>query len=112
MIYATEAIRNAQKEFGVKVVTGEQVRWGLENMHVTPARWAELGLAGVPEIKVTCVDHEGGHPVVIQQWNAKTKKWKIASDWIPVMRDVVRPMIEADAAKYAKENNITPRDCT
>ena len=28
------------------------------------------------------------------------------------MREVVRPMIEADAAKYAAENNITPRDCS
>ena len=27
------------------------------------------------------------------------------------MTDVVRPMIEADAAQYAKENGITPRDC-
>ena len=112
MIFVTEAVRNAQKEFGVGAVTGEQVRWGLENMHVTPARWAELGLPGFAEIKVSCVDHEGGHPVLIQQWDAKAKKWKIASDWNPVMRDVVRPMIEADAAKYAKENGITPRDCT
>jgi hypothetical protein len=28
------------------------------------------------------------------------------------MRDVVRPMIEAAAAKYAEENDITPRDCS
>jgi hypothetical protein len=27
------------------------------------------------------------------------------------MKDVVRPMMEADAAKFAQENNITPRDC-
>ena len=112
MIFVVEAIRNAQKKFGVTVVTGEQVRWGLENMHVTPARWAELGLEGFAEIKVSCVDHEGGHPVLVQQWDAKAKKWNLTSDWIPVMRDIVRPMIEADAAKYAKENGITPRDCT
>ena len=34
------------------------------------------------------------------------------SDWIEPMRDVVRPMIEKAAAAYAKENNITPRDCS
>jgi hypothetical protein len=27
------------------------------------------------------------------------------------MTDVVRPLIEADAEQYAKENGITPRDC-
>ena len=49
--------------------------------------------------------------MLIQQWNATNKTWKVISDWLPVMKDIVRPMMEADAAKYAKENNITPRDC-
>ena len=56
-------------------------------------------------------DHEGGHPVLFQQWDASAKSWSVVSDWVPTMRDVVRPMMEADAAKYAAENNITPRDC-
>jgi branched-chain amino acid transport system substrate-binding protein len=111
-VFVVEAIRAAQKKFGVKVTTGEHVRWGLENTHFTKADWKKLGLEGYPEIKVTCEDHEGGHPVLIQQWDAYKKQWKIASDWNPVMRDVIRPMIEADAAKFAKENNITPRDCS
>lgn len=112
LIFVVEAIRNAQEHFGIKQVDGEHVRWGLENMHVTPERWAELGLPGFAEIKVSCEDHEGGHPVLIQQWDAKKGEWKLVSDWNPVMRDVVRPMIEADAAAYAKENDITPRDCS
>ncbi len=110
-IFAMEAVSNAQKHFGVKVPSGEQVRWGLENMHVTAADWERLGLPGFAEIKVTCEDHEGGHPVLFQRWDASAKSWTVISDWIPVMRDVVRPMMEADAAKYAAENNITPRDC-
>ncbi len=44
--------------------------------------------------------------------DAYTKTWKIASGWNKVMKDIIRPMIEADAAKFAKENNITPRDCS
>jgi hypothetical protein len=28
------------------------------------------------------------------------------------MKEVVRPMIEASAAQYAKEHSITPRDCS
>ncbi len=111
-VFLVEAIRAAQKKFGVKVVTGTHVRWALENTHMTEADWQRLGLEGYPEIKVTCEDHEGGHPVLIQQWDANAQKWNIASDWNPVMRDIIRPMIEADAAKFAKENNITPRDCS
>ena len=111
-VFVVEAIKKAQKKFGVKVVTGTHVRWGLENTHMTDAGWKKLGLEGYPEIKVTCEDHEGAHPVLIQQWDAYSKTWKIASGWNPVMKDIIRPMIEADAAKFAKENNITPRDCS
>ena len=110
-IFVLEAARNAQKHFGVKVPNGEQMRWGFENLDVTSADWERIGLPGFPPIKVSCNDHEGGHPVLIQQWNANNKTWKVISDWLPVMKDVVRPMMEADAAKFAQENNITPRDC-
>jgi branched-chain amino acid transport system substrate-binding protein len=110
-IFALEAVRRAQDHFGVKVPSGEQTRHALENMHMTAADWDRIGLPGFPEIKVTCDDHEGGHPVLIQEWDASAKTWSVISDWIPVMKDVVRPMMEADAAKYAAENNITPRDC-
>jgi branched-chain amino acid transport system substrate-binding protein len=111
-IFLVEALKKAQTKFGVKVPTGEHVRWGLENSHIDQDGWRKLGLEGYPEIKVTCEDHEGSHPVLVQQWDANANTWKIVSDWNPVMRDIVRPMIEADAAAYAKENNITPRDCS
>ncbi len=111
-IIVVEAIRDAQKKFGVKVVNGEQVRWALENMSIDQARWKKIGLSGYNDINVTCADHEGSGPVLIQQWNAKTKTWKLVSGWNKVMRDVVRPMIESGAAAYAKENNITPRSCS
>ena len=60
-------------------------------------------------VQTSCADHEGGGTILIQQWDGQ--KWTIVSDWIPTMRDVVRPMIEEAAAAYAKENNITPRTC-
>jgi branched-chain amino acid transport system substrate-binding protein len=106
-----EAVRRAQDKYKVKVPTGEQIRWAYENLHITAADWDRIGLSGYPEWKVTCNDHEGGNPVLFQQWDANAKQWKVISDWIPVMTDLVRPMMEADAKKFAKENNITPRDC-
>ena len=61
-------------------------------------------------LKVTCLDHEGGAPVKFQQWDGK--QWKVISDWISTDQSIVRPMVEASAAQYAKEKNITPRDCS
>ncbi len=109
-MYGTEAIRTAMRKYGKKPMTGEQVRWGLENLNVTEARLAQLGMKGMLlPIKVSCADHETGGPIMIQQWDGKA--WKVASDWIPVNREVVRPQIEKAAAAYAKENKITPRSC-
>ncbi len=52
---------------------------------------------------------ETGGPIIIQQCDGK--QWSMVSDWVPPIREVVRPMIEDAAAAYAKENNITPRAC-
>lgn len=109
-VLATEAIRIAQEEYGQRPITGEEMRWGLENLKITEDRLTELGMGGMmPPIEVSCVDHEGHHPVRIQQWDGE--KWSFVSDWIEPMKDVVRPMIEASAAEYAKEHGITPRTC-
>ena len=43
-VLIAEAIRNAQKITGKKVVTGEDVRRGLETLNISAARWKELGL--------------------------------------------------------------------
>jgi len=105
-----EAIRKAQEIHGQQPLTGEQVRDGLEALDIDEARLAELGMTDfTPPLKVTCADHEGDHAVRLQQWNGDS--WEFVSDWITPMKDVVRPMIEASAAKYAEENGITPRDC-
>jgi branched-chain amino acid transport system substrate-binding protein len=110
-VLVAEAVRTAMARWGNKPITGEQMRWGLENLHVTKERLVELGLKGFAnELKVTCEDHESGGSVIIQQWDGK--KWVLISDWIEPMRDIVRPMIEKSAAAYAKENGITPRDCS
>ena len=104
-------VRAAMARWGNKPMTGEQVRWGLENLHVTEKRLTQLGMGGFTKpVEVSCEDHETMGPVLIQQWDGK--QWKIVSDWIKPMRDVVRPMVEKAAAEYAKENNITPRDCS
>ena len=109
-IYDTEAVRNAMGKYGNKAMNGEQVRWGLENLNLTEARIAELGVKGfMGPISVSCKDHEGGGKVMFQQWSGT--EWKIVKGWTDTMQDVIRPMIEEAAAAYAKENKITPRSC-
>jgi branched-chain amino acid transport system substrate-binding protein len=110
-IISVEAIRKAQEKYGKKPLTGEQVRWGLENLNITDARLKELGATGFMQaLKVSCLDHEGGGAVKFLQWDGK--KWNTITDWISADQSLVRPMIEESAAKYAKEKGITPRDCS
>jgi branched-chain amino acid transport system substrate-binding protein len=106
-----EAIRTAMRKFGNKPLTGEQVRWGMENLDITEKRLDELGMKGLMRpLKVTCENHEGNGMALVQQWDGK--KWNIVSDWIEPMRDVVRPKIEAAAVEEAKKLNYTMRDCS
>ena len=110
-ILNTEAIRTAQAKFGKKPLTGEQIRWGLENLNLDEKRIKELGASGLLQpLKTSCLDHEGGGAVKFQQWDGK--QWKLISDWIPADKEMVRPLIEESAAAYAKEKGITPRDCS
>jgi branched-chain amino acid transport system substrate-binding protein len=108
----TEAVRTAQTEFGKgQPMTGEQVRWGLENLNIDEKRLKELGAAGFMQpLKVSCLDHEGGGAVKFQQWDGN--EWKVITDWIPSDQSLVRPMVESSAAQYAQEKGIVRRDCS
>jgi branched-chain amino acid transport system substrate-binding protein len=108
---SAEAIRTAVAKYGNKQApTSEQVRWGFENLALTDKRLEEMGMKGFTHpIKVSCEDHEGSGPVLIQQWDGK--KWNIVSDWVAPMRDVVRPKIEAAAVEEGKKLGYTQRDC-
>ena len=109
-ILNVEAVRVAQAKFGKRPLTGEEVRWGFENIKLDNKRLAELGALGlVQPLKLSCADHEGGGAVRFQQWDGQ--KWNVISDWIQADRKLLRPIIEDSARKYAKEKGITPRDC-
>ena len=111
-IITVEAIRKAQEKYGKgKSITGEQMRWGIENLNIDAALLKKLGAEGfMPPLKMSCANHEGSGLVKFQQWDGKS--WKVITDWIESDQKLVRGMIEESAAKYAKEKNITPRDCS
>jgi branched-chain amino acid transport system substrate-binding protein len=105
-----EAFLTAHKKFGAKVLTGEEYRWGMENLNITPERIKEIGAEGLMQpLRTSCADHEGGGMVFIQQWDGE--KWVNTGEVITPMREYVRDMVEKSAAKYAKEKGITPKDC-
>ncbi len=109
-MFTAEAIRTAQARFGKKPLTGEQIRWGFENLKITAERLKEMGFEGLARpISVSCNDHSGVHEARIQEWDGK--KWRFISDWIKADQSFLGPMIKESAAKYAKEKNITPTDC-
>lgn len=109
-ILTTEAILTAQKKFGNRPITGEEMQYGLENLNITKERIKELGAEGLmPPVKTSCRNHEGFDMMLVQQWDGN--KWVQVSGWIEPFKDLVRAEIEKSAAKYAKEKGITPRKC-
>ena len=81
-VLIAEAIRNAQKITGKKVVTGEDVRRGLRDaQHLGGAlEGARPAGFGAPIEAVSCTDHNGHHAAYMQQWDGT--KWVKVSDWI------------------------------
>jgi branched-chain amino acid transport system substrate-binding protein len=111
-IMIVEAFRQAQNHFGKgKVMTPEQVRWGLEHLDLSEARLKELGASGLfPPVKTSCMDHEGSGMVKFQQWDGK--EFKTLTPFMAGDRALVHKMVVDGATKYAAEKKITPRDCS
>jgi branched-chain amino acid transport system substrate-binding protein len=107
-VLLTEAIRNAQRITGKKVITGEDMRRGLETLNITEARWKELGLEGfAAPMRMTCKDHSGHHAAFMLQWDGA--KWVRLGNDIKPLVDEVRPLIEAAAKDYAEKNTGWPK---
>lgn len=113
-LYAVEGVRAAQERFGKgKVVTGEQVRWGLENLNLTQPKLDALGFKDVLRpLSTSCQDHMGSAWTRIHSWDGAKFVW--ASDWYQADEMIIKPMVKSAAARYAAEKKLTPRtpaDC-
>ncbi len=108
-ILYVEAVKKAQEKYGKgKALTGEQIRWGYENLNVDDAKQKTLGAAGMfPPIKTSCQDHEGSGAAKVQVWDGKA--WKaLTPNWITGDRATVQKMVADSSAKYATDAKITP----
>jgi branched-chain amino acid transport system substrate-binding protein len=109
-LLTAEALRAAMRHFGNQPLTGAQVQWGLEHLSLTAASLKELGEEDLlAPFTLSRRDHEGGGGVRFQQWDGT--QWTVLTDWMAPDQALVRPLVEASAAKYAREQGLTPRDC-
>ncbi len=109
-----EAVRRAQERFGKgKVMTAEQVRWGLENLALDQKKLDALGFSGVMRpLSTSCHDHMGSTWARVHTWDGA--KWSFTSDWLQADDQIIKPMVKAAADKYAGEKKLTrrtPEDC-
>jgi branched-chain amino acid transport system substrate-binding protein len=112
---AVEGVRRAQERFGKgKPVTGEQARWGLENLNLDQKRLDSLGFAGVLRpFSTSCADHLGAAGWArIETWDGA--KWVADKDWLQADEQILKPMIKTSAQRYATDKKLdarTPADC-
>ena len=109
-----EAVRRAQERYGKgKVMTSEQVRWGLENLALDQKKLDSLGFAGVMRpVSTSCADHMGSSWARIETWDGK--KWGMTSDFMEADDQIIKPMVKAAADKYLADKKLTRRtsaDC-
>ena len=109
-----EAVRRAQERFGKgKVMTGEQVRWGLENLALDQKKLDALGFNDVMRpLSTSCTDHMGSTWARVHTWDGK--QWKFSSDWYQADEQILKPMVKAGADKYLGDKKMTrrePADC-
>ncbi len=111
---SVEAVRRAQERFGKgKVMTTEQVRWGLENLALDQKKLDALGFNGVIRpMSSSCQDHMGSTWARIQDWDGA--KWNPSSDWYQADEQILKPMIKEGGEKYLADKKMTRRatsDC-
>jgi branched-chain amino acid transport system substrate-binding protein len=109
-----EGVRRAQERYGKgKVMSGEQARWGYENLALDQKKLDALGFAGVMRpVSTSCVDHQGADWARIETWDGR--KWVVSPEWLQADEQIIKPMVKAAADKYAAEKKLTrrtPEDC-
>lgn len=107
-----EGIKTAQDNFGTPNIDAKQLRWGLENLNVTEARLAELGMEGmVPPFQTTCANHTGHSGGWMLEWDGA--KFVKASDHLMPESEAIAALEAEKAAEYATANAPWPTadDC-
>ena len=104
---AAEAIKTAQDMHGTAAINSAQMRDGMENLEMTEAKMAALGLPNFgPEFKVSCENHGGNGFGAVSQWDAAAGEFKLITEYYQSDQDIIQPLVDADSAAFAEENGI------
>jgi branched-chain amino acid transport system substrate-binding protein len=107
---AVEAAKTAQEIHGVTKITPAMMRDGMEALEMTEEKMTALGLPNFgPTFTVSCENHGGNGFGAVKQWDAAAGKWTMITDFYQSDQEIINPLIEADSAAFAAENNIAPR---
>ena len=107
---ASEAAKDAQAATGNSAITAGDMRNAMEALEITAAEMDAAGLPGFgPEFSVSCENHGGDGMAAVAQWDASAQQWNLITEFTASDASVVGPLIEADSAAYAAENNIAER---
>ena len=102
-----EAIRTAQEKFGKKPLTGEQVRWGLENLDLTADRIKAARARGRAEARSRSPAPTTRARARPASSNGTARSGTSSPTGTRPIDEVVAPMVKEAAAKYAKEKKIS-----
>ncbi|MFK7939991.1 MAG: ABC transporter substrate-binding protein [Roseovarius sp.] len=106
---AAEAIKTAQEMHGTAAITSAQMRDGMENLEITEAKMAAIGLPNFgPEFKVSCENHGGNGFGAVSQWDVEAGEFKLITEYYQSDQDIIGPLVAEDSAAFAAENNIEP----
>jgi branched-chain amino acid transport system substrate-binding protein len=109
-LLSVEGVRRAQQKYGKRALTGQEVRWGLENLAIDDAMIKKLGFSGfMTPVSTSCVNHSGDAQARIHTWDGK--KWTVHSEIFHADNSIIKPMIRTSAEKYAAEKKVSKRDC-
>jgi branched-chain amino acid transport system substrate-binding protein len=107
MMLIAEAIRNAQRLTGKKVVNGADFRRGLETLQISADRLKEIGLDGFAEpISLSCADHNTHRPTYVQQW--RNMNWHKISGQVFPLTYKLQPLLDAAAKDFLAKNPTWP----
>jgi branched-chain amino acid transport system substrate-binding protein len=109
---AAQATKKAQALSGHADITAAEMRNGMEALEITEELMTSLGMPNFgPSFAVSCANHGGPGQGAVSQWDAASKTWSLITGFDGSDTDVINALIEEDSMAYAKENNITLRDC-
>jgi len=109
---AATAAEAAQAANGTKNINAAMMRDAMETLDITAAKMEAAGLPNFgPVFTVSCENHGGPGKAAVSQWDAATQEWSLITEFSASDASVIDPLIAADSAAYAAENNIEP-GCT